>query len=227
MGGVATAVIVAAGRFSRMEGINKQTAVIDDCPVLARTVLAFQQAESICDIIVVTRECDRDDVELMIRTLGMDKVTVVVKGGETRQQSVKNGVTAAVCELVAVHDGARPLVRPSVIDGTVSAAVQYGAAAAAVPVKDTVKVADDNGFVRETPDRSRLWLVQTPQVCGRAAWLEAAADAEQRGLDFTDDCQLMEMSGQAVYLYHSDYENIKITTPEDLVVAEAFLRAAK
>ncbi len=127
-------------------------------------------------------------------------------------------------ELVAVHDGARPLVRPEEIDACVADARQWGASALAVPVKDTIKLADGSGFIASTPDRNLLWAVQTPQVFQRELYEDAMHRAEAEGVDYTDDCQLLEHVGVKVHLCRGSYENLKLTTRDDIVSAEAILR---
>ncbi len=220
------AVIVAAGSFTRMGGIPKQLTPIGGRPVIAHTLSAFQQADSIREIVLVLREEDRKAVESICREYYFTKVSAITVGGTTRQASVARGIArvspkAAYC---AIHDGARPLVTPDIIEGVIGAARQYGGAAAAVRVKDTVKIADAAGFIYSTPDRRFLWSVQTPQVFESGLYRRALQDASEKGEDFTDDCQLVERLGRRVYLYEADYANIKITTPEDLPVAERLLQ---
>ncbi len=225
----AAAVIVAAGSFSRMGGIPKQRAPLLGRPVIAHTVAAFQQAESIREIVLVVRTEDRSFAEEVCKANNFTKVTAITLGGSTRQESVLAGIgcVSEKAAYYAIHDGARPLVSPSVIDTVVEAAKRYGAATAAVRVKDTVKIADEDGFVRSTPERSALWNVQTPQVFERELYRRAVRFASEKGLDFTDDCQLVEQLGSRVYLVEADYANMKITTPEDICLAEALLRRKK
>ena len=176
---------------------------------------------------MVTRE---DRVEEYRRLLGQcSRLRAVVPGGSTRQESVRNGVRALSpdCTLAAIHDGARPLVTPEVFARCIEAARSCGAATAAVPVKDTIKLADEAGRVLDTPDRSRLWAVQTPQIFDRERYLRAAEEAERRGLSCTDDCQLFEAMGWEVQLVMGDYRNLKLTTPEDFLAAGAYLEGIK
>ena len=217
------AVIVAAGRSARMGGIDKLIAELGGLPVLRRTLLAVAAAPEVEEIVLVVRP-GREE-ELAAAAGPCLKLRAVVPGGETRQQSVLAGVQALSpgCELVAIHDGARPLVTPAVIARCVDAARRFGAAAAAVPVKDTIKRADPEGRVVDTPPRAALWAVQTPQVFGRRAYLEAAEAARRDGADCTDDCQLFERLGREVRLVMGDYRNLKLTTPEDFLTAGAFL----
>lgn len=222
----AAAVIVAAGSFSRMGGIPKQRAPLLGRPVIAHTIAAFQQAESIGEIVLVVREEDRTFAEKVCKDNTFTKVKAITPGGSTRQESVLAGIgcVSEKAAYYAVHDGARPLITPSVINAVVKAAKHYQAAAAAVRVKDTVKIADEDGFIRSTPERRALWNVQTPQVFERGLYRRAVKAASERGLNFTDDCQLVERLGGRVYLVEADYTNMKITTPEDLCLAEALLR---
>lgn len=221
------AVIAAAGSSSRMGGRDKLEEPLDGIPVILRTLAAVEAVPEIREIVVVTRE---DRVEEYRRLLGQcSRLRAVVPGGSTRQESVRNGVRALSpdCTLAAIHDGARPLVTPEVFARCIEAARSCGAATAAVPVKDTIKLADEAGRVLDTPDRSRLWAVQTPQIFDRERYLRAAEEAERRGLSCTDDCQLFEAMGWEVQLVMGDYRNLKLTTPEDFLAAGAYLEGIK
>ncbi|MEI3579888.1 MAG: 2-C-methyl-D-erythritol 4-phosphate cytidylyltransferase [Acutalibacteraceae bacterium] len=221
------AVIAAAGSSSRMGGRDKLAELLDGIPVILRTLAAVEAVPEIREIVVVTRE---DRVEEYRRLLGQcSRLRAVVPGGSTRQESVRNGVRALSpdCTLAAIHDGARPLVTPEVFARCIEAARNCGAATAAVPVKDTIKLADEAGRVLDTPDRSRLWAVQTPQIFDRERYLRAAEEAERRGLSCTDDCQLFEAMGWEVQLVMGDYRNLKLTTPEDFLAAGAYLEGIK
>ena len=220
------AVIVAAGTASRMGGIDKVMAELDGEPMILRTVRTFQNSDAIKEIVVVTRE----DLILPIMRLcaGLDKVQAVVCGGKSRQESVQLGLNAlsSKVKLVAVQDGARPLITDAVIDRTVRAAHSYGAAAPAVPVKDTIKTVN-GGVVKDTPDRATLQAVQTPQVFDfdllRGALKKAAAD----GAAVTDDCSAVERMGMSVKIVEGDERNIKVTTPVDLKIATLLLEEMK
>lgn len=221
------AVIAAAGSSSRMGGRDKLAEPLDGIPVILRTLAAVEAVPEIREIVVVTRE---DRVEEYRRLLGQcSRLRAVVPGGSTRQESVRNGVRALSpdCTLAAIHDGARPLVTPEVFARCIEAARSCGAATAAVPVKDTIKLVDEAGRVLDTPDRSRLWAVQTPQIFDRERYLRAAEEAERRGLSCTDDCQLFEAMGWEVQLVMGDYRNLKLTTPEDFLAAGAYLEGIK
>lgn len=225
--GTVGAVIAAAGSSSRMGGRDKLAEPLDGIPVILRTLAAVEAVPEIREIVVVTRE---DRVEEYRRLLGQCSwLRAVVPGGSTRQESVRNGVRALSpdCTLAAIHDGARPLVTPEVFARCIEAARSCGAATAAVPVKDTIKLADEAGRVLDTPDRSRLWAVQTPQIFDRERYLRAAEEAERRGLSCTDDCQLFEAMGWEVQLVMGDYRNLKLTTPEDFLAAGAYLEGIK
>ena len=216
------AVIVAAGSASRMGGIDKVMAPLGGEPMIVKTVRAFQECDAIREIVVVTRE----DLIRPITSLlsGMDKVIAVVAGGASRQESVHLGLNtlSSKVELAAIHDGARPLVSYEVIDRTVRAANTYGAAAPAVPVKDTVKRVQ-GGVVTATPDRASLRAVQTPQVFDFDLLRGALKKAREEVAQVTDDCSAVERMGFSVKIVEGDERNIKVTTPTDLKIAEMLL----
>ena len=211
-----TAVLVAAGNSTRM-GFDKLAACIEGKTVLQRSVEAFDAHPDIDELVLVAGS--RNEEAARALTAACRKPARVVRGGATRAESVRSGVQAATGEFVAIHDAARPFVSEEVITRALHAAWQCGAAAPAVPVKDTVKVAGPDGLVQATPKRSTLYAVQTPQCFDRAAYLTAAQTLGQQ--DVTDDCQLMELTGQLVKLTEGSYENYKITTIEDLKGAGA------
>ena len=196
------AVIVAAGSSSRMGGTNKILTVLEKLPVICRTVDAFDRCSLIDEIIVVTQK----DL--------MEKVSRYLAGGETRTDSVMAGLAAVSdkAQLVAVHDGARPLVTDEVIRAAVVKARKFAAAAPAVRVKDTIKVSTD-GAVDATPDRSTLYAVQTPQVFDRDLLAAALQNAKTQGLAVTDDCSAVEALGMPVQLTDGDEENLKVSDP--------------
>lgn len=208
-----TALVAAAGSSSRMGGTDKLMEFLDNVPVLMRTLTALQRAAAIDEIIIAAREDALVDISTLCKTYGITKCSKVVRGGESRCHSVLLAALEASPEakLLAVQDGARPLVTPALIDRTVEAAAKCGAAAPAVPVKDTIKLADDAGLVESTPPRQKLFAMQTPQCFDRAAYLALAGDEA-----VTDDCQLFEQAGRPVQLAAGEYENYKITTPDDL-----------
>lgn len=219
-----TAIVVAAGNSTRMGGVNKQFLLIDGVPVLIRSLLAFSKSPIIDEIVVAAREEDISRMYAMIKDYGVEKVKEIVRGGETRQQSVFNaiGVCSAESEYFAIHDGARPLVTEEEIYATVTAAFKNKAASTAVRVKDTIKLADDNGIIVSTPDRAKLWAVQTPQVFEKELYL-SAAESVSGSESFTDDCKLIEEYGRNVVLVEGSYDNIKITTQGDIALAEAII----
>ena len=189
--------------------------------VLERSVNAFLNISDVDEVIVVARE---KDIPAFSDILTDERVSFVV-GGDTRQQSVMNAVDVIDdCELIIIHDGARPLIKSEDIVNTIRAAKENKAAAVGVFVKDTVKVVDKNGFVVSTPDRSTLFAVQTPQIFDFELYKNAAQNAREKGLDFTDDCQLVENFNQKVKTVVGSYSNIKITTPDDIVLAENLLK---
>lgn len=220
------ALVAAAGTSSRMGGIDKIMEPLDGIPVLARTLMALQAAQSVDEIIVATREESLVEISQLCRTYGVTKCTKVVRGGESRVHSVFLAAMEASPEtkLLAVQDGARPLVTPELIDRVVSAAIRCGAAAPAVPIKDTVKVVKDGGAVETTLDRSSLRAVQTPQVFEASVLKAALQFALEEQAPVTDDCSAVERLGKVVFLVEGDEENLKITTPTDLLLAEAILQ---
>lgn len=224
MNNFVSAVIVSAGNSSRMGGINKQFLEINNIPVIAHTIKVFEASDLIDEIVVVTRECDIDSIKNLVSQYGFKKVSSVVKGGETRQLSVYNGVVATSdnTDFVAIHDGARPLVTEKVIADTLYKAFEFGVAATGVKVKDTVKQVNDNDDIVMTPDRAYLRFIQTPQVFNKSLYLDAVNTVEN-SRDFTDDCMLIEAYGKIVKFVDGDYENIKITTPEDVELALNYL----
>lgn len=215
-------VIVAAGTASRMGGIDKVMAPLGGRPMIARTVEAFQSCDAVSEIVVVTRPDLIPSITGL--TAGMDKVRSVMAGGSSRQESVHLGLNALSdrVELAAVHDGARPLVSWQLIDRVIRAANTYGAAAPAIPVKDTIKVVE-KGLVRQTPDRATLQAVQTPQVFDFDLLRAAHKKAVETGAQVTDDCSAVELLGMSVKIVEGDERNIKVTTPMDLKIAELFL----
>ena len=217
-------VIVAAGSSRRMGGENKLLLKLTGAPVLAHTLHAFEKCAAVRDIVLVCREQDIMPYTDLARAFGISKLRTVTRGGDSRTASVLAGITAAPEDtvLVAVHDGARPLVSEAVITEAVCAAAECGAAAPVVPVKDSIKRIE-NGCIAADVPRDTLAAVQTPQVFRREVLQRALTDAQRKNRSFTDDCAAVEALGQTVRATHGSYENIKITTPEDISAAEAFL----
>ena len=220
------ALVPAAGSSSRMGGADKQLMELDGVPVLVRTLTALQRADRVDEIVVAAREEDLVEISRLCRTYGIGKCTKVVRGGESRVHSVLLAALEAdpASALLAVQDGARPLVTPELIDAVAEAAARTAAAAPAVPVKDTVKAVRADGTVEQTLDRGALRAVQTPQIFESSLLKAALQSAIEGNIPVTDDCSAVERLGKRVYLVEGDEENLKITTPVDLILAEAILR---
>lgn len=217
-------VIVCAGNSTRMGGINKILMPLGERLVIGVTMQAFEKCESISEIIIVARENDFPAIYEEAKNAGITKLKKCTVGGSTRQESVINGVKciSSDSEMIAIHDGARPLVKPEYIEKTIKDASIFGGATLGVPVKDTIKMVED-GLITDTPPRKFLYITQTPQVFKRKIYFEGIDFALEHGLDFTDDCQLVEAIGSKVYMTTGDYTNIKITTPEDINIAKILL----
>ncbi len=212
------AVIVAAGRGERMGGVDKMFAQIAGKPVLARVVSVFEACSLIDQIVIVLGEQNLERGKKLVAEEGWSKVTDVCPGGKLRQDSVAAGLGRLKdCHWVVIHDGARPLVTAASIEAGLEAAKETGAAVAAVPVADTIKVAADDRFVQSTPPRRSLWAVQTPQVFRSDIITEAYRKIR---VEVTDDASAVERMGYRVKLYMGSYDNIKITTANDLALAE-------
>jgi 2-C-methyl-D-erythritol 4-phosphate cytidylyltransferase len=218
------AVVVAAGRGKRMGAAeNKVFLPLAGKPILLHTLDAFERCRFVETVVVVAAAPEVVRVEQLVRDARLAKVASVVAGGAERQDSVEAGLVALPTEGVLVHDAARPLVQPAQIEAVCRAAETHGAAALAVPVKDTIKVAQD-GMIVSTPDRSSLLAVQTPQAFGRLALLEAHRLAKEAGVAATDDAMLFERLGRKVAAVPGHDSNLKITTPEDLLFAELIVQ---
>lgn len=221
-----TAVILAAGLGKRMQaGHNKQFIEICGQSVLTHTLTVFAQIPEIAKIVLVVRAGEEDTCQNMIPKIAENK-TVLAIGGKERQDSVHNGIRAITweCEYILIHDGARPLVTEEVIRRTLLAVQNSGAAICAVPVKDTIKQADSDGNVLATIPRESLWAVQTPQVFRADLIRRAYENAYVHNHYGTDDASLVEYLGEKIKIVTGDYENIKITTPEDIPTAEQILQ---
>ncbi len=217
-------IVVCAGNATRMGGINKILMPLGKSNVVGYSMLAFEQCEDIAEIIIVTKPENFASIRQTAKTMGITKLSQIVEGGDTRQQSVMQGlrVISKETQYVAIHDGARPLVKPEHIAKVIKDARVFGGATLGVPVKDTIKIVDD-GLITDTPHRPSLYITQTPQVFRKRLYFEAVDFAMEHSLDFTDDCQLVEAIGGKVYMTIGDYSNIKITTPEDREIAEVLL----
>ena len=218
-------VVVAAGSAKRMQGIDKILAPVCGVPILLRTLRVFQSNESISQIVIVTRDDLISSISEMCKTELLDKVTDVVAGGAERVDSVRAGLRAvrSDAQLIAIHDGARPFLTQRVLDEVLRQAATTGAAAPAVPVNDTIKRTDERSCVVETVDRSTLRAVQTPQVFQADLIRAAIEKAVMDGAAVTDDCSAVERIGMKVYLTEGDRENIKVTTPFDMKLAESIV----
>nr|WP_297171404.1 2-C-methyl-D-erythritol 4-phosphate cytidylyltransferase [uncultured Agathobaculum sp.] len=221
---IVCAVIVAAGSSQRMGGVNKLLLPLADAPVLAHTLTAFQKCDAVRDMVLVCREADILPYTDLARAFGISKLRTVIRGGDSRTDSVLAGVRISPADtpLVAVHDGARPLVSEAVITEAAYAAAACGAAAPVVPVKDSIKRIEDGRIAADVP-RATVAAVQTPQIFDRALLLRALETAARQNRTYTDDCAAVEALGHSVQATHGSYENIKITTPEDMLLAEALL----
>ena len=217
-----TAIILAAGNGTRMKADKSKLLLeINNMTVIERTVKTFSSIDEIDNIIVVVRE---NDIPLFKDVLLKYNVTYCI-GGNSRQESVSNAVKVIdACDLLIIHDGARPLVTANEIKATLKA-MKYGAAAVGVPVKDTIKVIDKDNKIIDTPERSSLIAIQTPQIFKFDKYVSAMNLATEQGKDFTDDCKLLENMNESVYVVIGEYSNIKITTPEDIPTAVSILNS--
>ena len=216
-------IIVAAGNSTRMKGTDKRFVPLVGVPVLARTMAAFQNCSLISEIAVVTGEDKIADVKRLAAAYAIDKLSFVAVGGSSREDSVKNGLLLFKDKYgkALVHDCARPLVPVEVIERVAEALGRFNSVTCAVPLKDTVKRVDENGMVTETPSRTELVSVQTPQGVNIEKFLSAAKDIDLSL--FTDDTSVMEAAGEKTKTVEGDYRNIKITTPEDIDLASTLI----
>ena len=220
------AVIVAAGSSERM-GSDKLTAQLGGMPVLARTLRAFENCAMITEIVVVTRADRIEEIAALCKEYGISKASKVLSGGATRVESALVGVSEVDPRrgLIAIHDGARPLVSCELIERTVLAAKEHYAAVPVIPSTDTLKAVDGKGFVIGTVDRASTFRVQTPQVFKADFIKGALTRAMEKNLPLTDDCSAVEMMGVKTVTVPGDEDNIKLTTPRDMILAEALLKA--
>ena len=212
------AVILAAGNGSRMQmNERKQFMIVESKPLVAWSIEAFQNCAEIDEVVVVTNKeciafCDKE----IVKRYEYKKARKVVEGGATRGESVLNGLLANQCEYVLIHDGARPLITTEDISRCVKEVKEKKAVCMAVPVKDTIKVVDVNRVISNTPNRDCLWVAQTPQAFKHSIILEAYLRAKEDGFESTDDCSVVERLGVDVSVIMGSYDNIKITTKEDI-----------
>ena len=219
--GKVCAIIVAAGESRRMNGKDKVLVLLGGKPALAWSIEALQANAKVDRIIIVNSQKNMEPVRCLVMDEKWGKVAEVCTGGKRRQDSVAAGLAlAGDCEWIIIHDGARPMLTQDLIDRGLEAARETGAAVAAVPVTDTIKLAGEDGIIIETPPRKNLWAVQTPQIFRFDIIKEAYRQA--RG-DVTDDASLVEQAGYRVKIYPGSYDNIKITTPRDIALAESLM----
>ncbi len=218
-------IIAAAGMSNRMGSkINKQFIWIDGKPVLGHTIEKFEKCKYIDEIIIV---CKEEEIEYcrreIVRKYKFRKVSNIVRGGKERQDSIYNGILALneKTDIVLTHDGARPFVKTKNIEDGIRAVLEHGSCVIGVPVTDTIKVLKDEDTVETTPDRSRLWAAQTPQCFFKHILIEGYENAIKERYFGTDDSSIVERAGHKVKMIMGSYDNIKITTPEDIVIAES------
>ncbi len=225
-----SAVIVAAGNSTRM-GLKKSKQLIDllGQPVIAHTLRAFENADIIDSVVVVCRKIDKPEIEKIINDNSFNKVRALTEGGAQRDESVKNGIEACDNRTThfAIHDGARPLISRGDIEKVVNRALETGAAALGTYVTDTIKLVDENDEIISTPVRSTLRAVQTPQVFEKNLYLRALDRAVENDEPVTDDCKLIENLGEKVSIVIGSETNIKLTTKNDILLAESVLSRLK
>ena len=222
-----TAIIMAAGKGKRMQtAVSKQFLPVCGKEILAWTVDVFEKSPLVDNILLMASADGKEDVQHLWDNYGWKKVAAVLEGGKERQNSVANGLAAVEedTDIVLIHDGVRPFVTEEMIADSIVAAQAYGGAVIGVPAKDTIKVCSADGMAVETPDRSTLWQIQTPQTFQRSLIVDAYEKAEKDGFLGTDDASVAEFAGHQVKVVMGSYRNIKITTKEDLIIAEAFLK---
>ncbi|MCR5154545.1 MAG: 2-C-methyl-D-erythritol 4-phosphate cytidylyltransferase [Lachnospiraceae bacterium] len=230
-----TAIVLAAGSGSRMKSsVKKQYIEIGNKPLIIYALEAFENS-FIDEVVLVVPKDDRDYVcETILKPYNFSKIKTIIAGGDTRYKSVCNGLKAASedTEAVFIHDGARPFINDDILERALEAVKEYGACVVGMPVKDTIKIADRDGFAKVTPDRDLTWIIQTPQVFLYPEiknlyeeLIEKEQDLIAKGVNITDDAMVMETLGKRkVKLVKGTYENIKITTPDDVILAENILK---
>lgn len=220
-----TAVIVAGGKGTRMgAGKNKVFLETDGMPVICRTVSVFENNENIDDIVIVAGEKDIDECIALTEEYGFKKIDCIVAGGKTRRESVLNGLMKARGDIAVIHDGARALVTDAEINNAIKMCLEHGASAAGVNCKDTLKSADGEGFIAGTVNRETTYQIQTPQCFHTDEIRKLHLRAADEGFEATDDCMIAEHYGLRVKISEGSYENIKLTTPEDMIIAGEILR---
>lgn len=220
-----SAIILAGGSSSRMNGINKQLALLEGIPVVIRSALAFEKCPLVSEIILAVPEGEEQKYHALCREYSVTKLKAVTPGGRTRFLSVKNALAQVSCECgyISIHDGARPLIFPEDIGRVLSDALEYGGAIAAAPVTDTIKQCR-GGVIEATPDRSALFAAQTPQAFRKSLYLSCIDKLGSRAEELTDDSALLELCGEPVHITPVTACNMKITRPQDIAIAQAVLR---
>ena len=216
------AIVVAAGQSSRMRGVDKIFYPLGGMPIVWHSLSTLLSHPSICQTVLVTAKENVRRADELVASYAQGGEVSVCEGGERRQDSVLRGLERlGNCDMVLVHDGARPFITDEVLDRGIAAALEKGAAVAAVPVKDTIKQSDDSDVVERTLPRDRLWAVQTPQIFDASLLREAHEKVHET---VTDDSSMVEAIGHPVKVFRGSYFNIKVTTPEDLTIARAIIR---
>lgn len=220
-----SALILAGGSSSRMNGINKQLAILDGIPVIIRSLLSFQRSEMVSGIILTVPAGEEEYYRSLCKAHNITKLSAVTAGGSTRAVSVRNALAFVPpeCEYIAIHDGARPLITTADTERVLSDAVEYGASIAAAPVTDTIKQCS-GGCVEATPDRSSLFAAQTPQAFRKSLYVSCVEQLGGRADSLTDDSALLELCGERVHVTPVTACNMKITRPQDIAIAQAVLR---
>ena len=218
-------VVAAAGRSSRMAGVDKTFAEIGGIPLIIHTLQRLAASDAVSRIALVVADDAIPQAGRLAQQYDIPKLAAICPGGARRQDSVAAGLAALgdASRWIAVHDGARPGIGNDILQRGLDAVRQWGAATAAVPVKDTIKVVDAKGIITHTPARATLWAAQTPQVFERALLLTAHQTAAAAGAEYTDDAAMVAAAGHAVRVFTGSYDNIKVTTPEDLVIVARLL----
>jgi len=226
-----SAIVVAGGKGKRMERTyNKQYIDLMGIPILAHTLGHFENYSKIDEIVLVVGKGEVEfSRERIVEKFNFTKIKSIVEGGEERYHSVYNGIKAVseASDMVVIHDGARPFVTDGILEESIQAAKIHGCSIVGMPVKDTIKVIDEEGFVKDTPKRENLWLVQTPQTFKKEVILQAHKKRAAENLSVTDDAMLVEALGIKVKMVRGNYENMKITTPEDLEIGEGIIKRRK
>jgi 2-C-methyl-D-erythritol 4-phosphate cytidylyltransferase len=225
------AIIPAAGKGKRIGmGINKPYLLLGNKPILVHTLETFEKCDFIEEVIVVVNRTDKERCQRILKKHGLRKVKEIVSGGAKRSHSVYRGLKKvnSSCGIVVIHDGVRPFLTRQMIRKSVEGAKKYGACAVGMPAIDTIKKVSGGGFVEKTPERKKLWFIQTPQTFKYKLLLKAYLKAKKNGFEgTTDDSFLVERMGYKVKLIRGSYDNLKITTPQDLVTARAILKRGK